>query len=313
VSEGTARRVLGAAESLGYLRNHTAASLRTRRTRTVGVLLHDLSDPLSAMFARGLEDQLATAGYVALTGSTECDAIRERTILNEMRGRHVDGLILAGRAARAPLVTEASKIGLPLVTAGRAPRSSPVPAVSADLPRGARMVVNHLAALGHHSVSCLTGPGESGRYQDFLAAMVARGVQPQPRVAIAKSLTAGEGRRCCRQLLAADALGTAIITTSDMLAAGCCQALAAAGRACPRDISVTGFGDLSLADAVTPTLTTIRLPQYHLGMQAAQLLLDRITDPDAPSAARLLAPELIVRGSTAAATGTAFADDSARR
>jgi LacI family transcriptional regulator len=309
VSEATARRVLGAAESLGYLRNHTAASLRTRRTRTVGLLLQDLSDPQSALFARGLEDQLATAGYVALTGSTECDAIRERMILTEMRGRHVDGLILAGRAARASLVAEASKIGLPLVTAGRVPGSSALPAVSADLPRGARMVVNHLAALGHREISCLTGPGENGRYQEFVAAMVARGLQPYPRGVIAKSLTAGEGRRCCRQLLAADALGTAVIATSDMLAAGCCQALAEAGRACPQDISVTGFGDLPVADAITPTLTTIRLPQYHLGLQAAQLLLDRITDPDSPPTARLLAPELVVRGSTARAVGTVLTED----
>jgi LacI family transcriptional regulator len=166
------------------------------------------------------------------------------------------------------------------------------------------MVVNHLAALGHRAISCLTGPGESGRYQDFLAAMVDRGLHPHPRLVVAKALSAGEGRRCCGELLAAGALGTAIVTTSDMLAAGCCQALAAAGRACPEDISVTGFGDLPVADAVTPTLTTIRLPQYHLGMQAAQLLLDRITDPDSPSAARLLAPELIVRESTAPADET---------
>ncbi|HUY46788.1 MAG TPA: LacI family DNA-binding transcriptional regulator [Streptosporangiaceae bacterium] len=308
VSEGTARRVLRAAESLGYLRNHTAASLRTRHTRTVGVLLQDLADPLAAMFARGLEDQLATAGYVALTGSTDCSAIRERMILTEMRGRHVDGLILAGRAARAPLVAAASKIGLPLITAGGVPHNSAHPAVSADLPRGARMVVNHLAALGHRAIACLTGPGESGRYRDLLAAMVARGLQPPSQV-VAKELTADEGRRCCRSLLMADAPGTAIITTSDTLAAGCCQALAADGRACPGDISVTGFGDLPIADSMTPTLTTIRLPQYHLGIQAAQLLLDRIADPDSPAGSRLLSPELIVRGSTGPATGAQQDDD----
>ena len=81
VRPGTARRVLRAAEALGYVANHTAASLRTQSTRTVGVLVPDVGNPMTAAFARGLEDQLTTAGYVALTGSTDGDADRERMLL----------------------------------------------------------------------------------------------------------------------------------------------------------------------------------------------------------------------------------------
>ncbi len=300
VKAGTARRVLRAAESLGYVCDHTAASLRTRSTRTVGVLLPDLADPLAGAFARGLEDQLAAAGYVALTGSTDCDAIRERRILTMMRGRHVDGLILAGCAARAPLAAAASRAGLPVVTAGTVPESGALPAVSADLPRGMRLMVDHLVGLGHRMIACITGPGESGRHRDFVAALAARGLpQPPLPVVAAKAHTAGEGRRCCRQVLAGTAACTAIIATSDLLAAGCCQAVADQGLACPQDVSVAGCGDLPLAGSVTPPLTTLRLPQYHVGVQVAQLLLERIADPGSPPVARLLPPALIVRGSTA--------------
>jgi len=302
VRPGTARRVSRAAESLGYVANHTAASLRTRSTRTVGVLLPDLADPLAATFARGLEDQLTAAGYVALTGSTDCDVARERMLLTMMRSRNVDGLILTGYPARSPLTGAVSRIGLPVVIAGTVPENGTLPAVSADFSRGMRLAVDHLAELGHRAIACLTGPGEAGWHRDFLAALAARAL-PQPAVQVlgAKAHTVDEGRRCCRRLLADWSRCTAIIATSDLLAAGCYQEFAEAGVACPEDISVTGCGDLPLAGSMTPSLTTIKLPQYHVGVQVAQLLLDRIANPSSPPVARLLPPELIVRGSTAPA------------
>jgi LacI family transcriptional regulator len=302
VRPGTARRIVRAAQSLGYVANHTAASLRTSSTRSVGVLLPDIADPMAAAFARGLEDQLTAAGYVALTGSTDCDVTRERMLLTMMRSRHVDGLILAGYPARSPLTAAASRAGLPVVIAGTVPENGTVPAVSADFSRGMRLVVDHLTELGHRAITCLTGPGETGWHRNFHAALAARGL-PQPPIPVlaAKAHTVDEGRRYCRRLLAGQAPCTAIITTSDLLAAGCCQELADAGLACPEDISVTGCGDLPLAGSMTPRLTTIKLPQYHVGVQVAQLLLDRIADPGSPPVARLLPPEFIVRGSTAPA------------
>lgn len=305
VRPGTARRVIRAADSLGYVCDHSAVSLRTRSTRTVGVLLPDLAGPLAAAFARGLEDHLTTAGYVALTGSTGCDLTRERMFLTMMRSRHVDGLILAGCAARPPLAAAAARLGLEVVIAGTIPENGSLPAVSADFPRGMRVLVGHLTALGHRSIACITGPGESGRYRDFLAAMAAKGLPAAPFPALtAKAHTTDEGSRCCHRLLAGRATCTAIITTSDLLAAGCCQALAGMGRACPRQVCVTGCGDLPLAGSLTPPLTTIRLPEYHVGVQAAQLLLDRIASPGSPPVARLLPPELVVRGSTAPVCGS---------
>ena len=300
VRPGTARRVIKAAESLGYVCNHSAASLRTRSTRTVGVLLPDLADPLSAAFARGLEDQLATVGYAVLTGSTDCDLGRERMFLTVMRGRHVDGLVLADGAARAPLVAVAGRLGLPVVVAGTVPDNGTLPAVSADYSRGMRAVVDHLAGLGHRAISCLTGPGETARHRDFLAALAARGLEQPPfAVVAAKAHSTEEGTRCCRRLLIRRTRCTAIIATSDLLAVGCYQALADERLACPRDVSVAGCGDLPLAGSMTPPLTTIRLPQYHVGVQVAQLLLERIAGPAAPPVTRLLPPELVVRGSTA--------------
>jgi LacI family transcriptional regulator len=292
-------RIIQAAQSLGYVPNHAAASLRTQATRTVGILLPDLADPLTAAFTRGLEDHLTTAGYMALTGSTDCDVDRERILLPLMRSRHVDGLILAGYPAHSPLAAAACRTGLPIVIAGTVPEKPTVPAVSVDFSHGIRLAVDHLAELGHSAITCLTGPGETGWHRDFLSALAACGLpQPLGPVLAAKAHTVEEGRQYCRRLMAGQPPCTAIVTTSDLLAAGCCRELAKAGLACPEDIAVTGCGDLPLAGSMTPPLTTIKLPHYRLGVRAAQLILDRIADPDSPPVVRLLPPELIVRGST---------------
>jgi LacI family transcriptional regulator len=304
LSEATVQRVLRAAESLGYVRNHAAASLRTRSTSTVGVLLTDQGDPLWPPFCRGLEDRLAAAGYMALIGSTDRSPNRERMLLTQMRARHVDGLILAGEARSASLRADLARAGLPAVAAGSSPgfsaRPPLLPSVSTDMARGMHMAVAHLAALGHRSLACITGPGSVTSRRHFLTAVTASGLLPQPRlVAQARALNAAEGATRCLQVLGSGEPCTAIIATSDLLAAGCCQALAMVGRDCPEHVSVTGMGDLPLAECLTPPLTTIRLPQFQLGARAAQMLLDLISGRDLAPATEVLLPTLVVRGSTA--------------
>src|ERR1700731_5455348 len=113
VSEDTAQRVLDAAAALGYRPNPVARSLRTRRSHTVGVLIPDLNNPIFPPIVRGLEDRLATAGYVALIGNTDADAGRERLIFEQMRARHVDGFVLATATLHDRLLAEAGAADLP--------------------------------------------------------------------------------------------------------------------------------------------------------------------------------------------------------
>src|SRR6266702_2240449 len=113
VSEDTARRVLEAAEALGYHPNPVARSLRTRRSHTVGVLIPDLNNPLFPPIVRGLEDKLAGAGYVALIGNTDADDERERTLFEQMRARHVDGFVLATATLHDQLLADAAAAEVP--------------------------------------------------------------------------------------------------------------------------------------------------------------------------------------------------------
>ena len=121
---------------------------------------------------------------------------------------------------------------------------------------------------------------------------------PAPLEVSAETLSAAAGQRACRELLAVGVPFTALLTGSDILAAGCCAELAVAGRPCPAAVSVTGTGDTPLAGWLPVPLTTVTLPWHATGAAAARLLIDRISDPDTPAQAIHLTSRLIERDST---------------
>ena len=304
VKEETARRVLDAAESLGYHPNPVARSLRTRRSHTVGVLIPDLTNPLFPPIVRALEDRLAAAGYVALIGNTDGDDERERLVFQQIRARHVDGMVLATAHLSDPLLADAARAGLPVVLMNRMAADHSLPSVAVDNERGMRMAVAHLAAEGHKKIAHIAGPQEVStglsRYQGFVSAMEAHGLVPDPDLIVtAKAFAIEEGMRCTRALLERRTGCTAVAAGTDMLAIGCLAALEEIGLNCPADMSVVGFNDMPFIDRLRPPLTTIRFPHYQLGTEAAQLLLERIAGQGGPVKVLYLAPELVVRGSTA--------------
>ena len=293
-----------AAAALGYRPNPVARSLRTRRSHSVGVLIPDLNNPIFPPIVRGLEDKLAAAGYVALLGNTDADASRGRRLFEQMRARHVDGFVLATVTLHDQLLAEATAAELPVVLMNRIAQDHSFPSVSVDNEQGSRMTVTHLARLGHTRIAHIAGPQEAstgvGRLRGFRDGMASHGLEvDEDLIAYAGKYTVEEGARCGRELLAGHSDITAVAAANDMLAVGCYAALEEAGRQCPDDISVIGFNDMPFIDRLRPALTSVRFPHYQLGTEAAQLLLERINGGGGPVKILYLAPELIVRGSTA--------------
>ena len=123
-------------------------------------------------------------------------------------------------------------------------------------------------------------------------------------VRVGRAFTEPEGARLCEELLAGGGAGadvSAIVAGNDLMALGCYDVFAARGIDCPREISVVGFNDMPFADRFAPPLTTVRIPHYEIGVAAAQLLLDLLAGKEDGPAEVVLQPDLIVRGSTAAA------------
>src|ERR1700689_5614060 len=230
---------------------------------------------------RGIEDRLAAAGYVALIGNTDSDDKRERMVFDQMRARHVDGLVLATARLRHPLLAEASRAEIPVVLINRLAQDYSFPSVTVDNERGVRMAVSHLAGLGHRRIAHIAGPQEMStglsRYRGFVTAMESSGLPvDSDLVVFAKAFTVEEGVRCARLLLdqgAGPAGCTAIAAANDMLAVGCYTALDEAGLSCPEDMSVVGFNDMPFIDRLRPPLTTIRFPHYQVGTGAGEVVL----------------------------------------
>ena len=253
---------------------------------------------------RGLEDKLAAAGYVALLGNTDADASRERTLFEQMRARHVDGFVLATATLHDQLLADAAAADVPVVLMNRLAPDYSFPSVSVDNEQGARMAVTHLARLGHTRIAHVAGPQEAStgmsRLRGFRDGMATHGLAvDEDLIAYATRYTVEEGARCCRELLARPGDFTAVAAANDMLAVGCYSALDERSLQCPEDISVIGFNDMPFIDRLRPPLTTVRFPHYQLGTEAAQLLLERISGREGPVKILYLAPELVVRGSTA--------------
>ncbi|MGI8711973.1 MAG: LacI family DNA-binding transcriptional regulator [Solirubrobacteraceae bacterium] len=308
VNQDTAERVLRAAAELGYRPNPIARGLKTNRSYTVGVLLPDLTNPLFPPIVRGIEDRLGEAGYTSLIVNTDNDAERERSQMEAMRARQVDGFIAATARLDGEILAEVAAGGAPLVLVNRSLEDASVPAVTVDDRRGSGLAVAHMAQLGHQAIGHVAGPQNVStghrRQLGFLEAMQRHGLTtPSAHVTVAGAFTEVDGARACLELLAQTPRVTAIVAANDRLAIGCYDALETLGLDCPSDISIVGFNDMPFVDRLRPPLTSVRVPQREIGMVAADLLLRQLSDGAPPYGEILLQPSLIVRGSTAAPDG----------
>lgn len=310
VAADTAARVLEAARLLDYRPNHLARGLKTRRSATIGVVLPDLTNPLFPPIVRGIEDLLVAEGYVALVANTDNDDAREVRVFTEMRTRHVDGLIVATARRQHPTLLDTARSGIPLVLINRVMEEHPVSSVSVDDEVGVRAALTHLVDLGHRRIAHVAGPQDlstgHGRYRGYLAGMADAGLTADPAlVTFAEAFAEEEGFRCAEELFGRRRRFSAILAGNDMLALGVLRSLRRRGLSCPEDCSLVGFNDMPFMDRVAPPLTTVNVPHYDVGFEAARLLLERIRDPEAPVRVLLLPPRLVVRESTGVPAGSA--------
>ena len=308
VNPETAERVLRAAQDLGYRPNSIARGLKTNRSYTVGVLIPDMTNPLFPPIMRGIEDRLGESGYTLLTVNTDNDAERERSHVEALLARQVDGFIAATARLDVELLAEIAAGGVPVILVNRSLENGSLPAVTVDDHQGIALAVEHVVGLGHRRIGHVGGPQNvstgHGRHLGFLEAMSAAGLEaPAKRITFADAYSEAAGLAACEQLLDRAPDITAIIAANDRLAIGCYDSLEARGLTCPDQTSIVGFNDMPLVDRLRPPLTTVRIPQREIGAVAADLLLTSLGEGSAQTEQILLEPTLVVRGSTHAPTG----------
>jgi len=285
-------RVLETARGLGYNPNNSARSLRTGRSKTLGLILPDLTNPFFPEIAQSVQSEARSLGYATILFDTQNDAALEARAVELLAEYRVDGAVwaLIGESPAVPAP-------FPVVLLDR-----PVEAfdgVYADHREGGRLVAALARALGHRRVGLLSGPANVAsarlRRAGFLdAAGTALGIVWEAEVPFGRDLPAA----------AVEALrgGTAtfVFAANDLVALAALEVLHGAGLRVPEDVSLVGFDDISWARLAPMSLTTVRQPFTELGAASIRLLHERITHPDRPRRHEVLSPQLIRRGSTGA-------------
>jgi LacI family transcriptional regulator len=305
VNNETADRVIRVARELGYRPNPIARSLKTARSSSVGLVIPDLTNPLFPPIVRGIEDVLSPTGYNAWIVNTDNDPDREEALVESLRSRHVEGLIVATARLDHPLLDRLASDGLPLVLVNRRLSRSDIPSVTTDDQAGVALTVHHLVELGHQRIAHIAGPQDTStglnRLRAYHQALRDHGIAEDPDLVTAcTSWTEVEGAAGLRRLLDSGVDFTAVLAGNDLLALGCYDALGERGMRCPDDISVVGFNDMPFVDKLDPPLTTVRIPHYEIGAEAAHLLLERLRDPKRHPRSVVLPLTLVTRASTAA-------------
>jgi DNA-binding LacI/PurR family transcriptional regulator len=302
VSPGAAAAVRDAVARTGYVVNHNARSLVTRRSNAVAFILsesHDLlfEDPNFSELLRIATETLAAEQmtlFLTLNGGTDA---RDR-LLNYIWGGYLDGVLLVSTHGDDPLFRLLEQNKVPTVVCGRPlGHDSTLSYVNADDRGGARLVTRHLAGRGYREIATITGPldtaGAIDRRTGYQEVLGSRARDELIEEAHAYSHRAGE--EAMARLLARVPAVDAVFAASDLLAAGAIAALRRAGRRVPADVAVAGFDDSRLAVTTDPPLTTVHQSFERLGEETVRLLL-RVIDGAAPQSVQL-PTSLVVRES----------------
>jgi len=266
------------------------------------VVVPDLTNPVLPPIVRGVEEVLWRAGLACLLADTDNRPERETALIDELRARRCEGLIVATATRTSPAVADLAHSDVPTVLVTRETDARSLPLVAGDDAGGVDDAVGHLAGLGHERIAHLTGPSNLSttvrREAAFRAAMAAHPPAEEPVVLHGEAFTIPSGRELTAELLRIRGDVTAILAGNDMIALGCYQAIGEAGLRCPEDISIVGHNDMPLMAQVDPPLTTVAIPQRDIGAQAARTLLALIAGGIGVAERTLLATQLVVRGST---------------
>jgi len=290
---------------LNYEVNSLAQSLKSDRSRTIGLLVTDISNPFFTSLVRGVEDVANAAGYSVMLCNTDENPDKELTYLRMLRRKRVDAILMAPTGIRQPLVDQLIGLGFPLVCFDRPPPGDACDTLLVDNVGGARQAVSHLIELGHRRVGVITGLSGVGttneRLEGYMQAMADHGLMVDPDLVRAGNSRLDGGFREMLALLDLPAPPTAVFTTNNLTTLGALAALQSRQVTVPDAMAIVGFDDLEWGAVLRPRLTAVAQPTYRIGETATRMLIERIEGRCGPEPRRVVLPtRLIVRESSGA-------------
>jgi len=307
VAPATRARVQAAMDELGFVLNTAAHQLRMGNSRSVSVVVHDVSNSFFTETIRGIEDVANDNGYVVIVSSSDAAPEREQRCLRLLEEQRVLGVLITPAERDLKHLARLQERGTRVILLDRHGPVGGFCSVAVDDVRGGELAATHLFNQGHQRVAMVNGPIEirqcADRRRGVRRAARRAGFDPDTAIVdvpVATLSTAG-GHSAVPIILAGSPTPTGVVCANDMAAMGVLRGLREAGMRVPDDISVVGYDDIDFAAMLSPSLTSVRQPKYELGASAARLLLEEVSDATHTHREVRFEPELIVRSSTAPA------------
>jgi LacI family transcriptional regulator len=304
VSDRLSKRVWQAIEQLNYYPNTHARSLVSGRSRILGIIVENITNPFFPELIQSFEEIAVAHGYEILVSSSNGDPAILTTCVRRMLERKVEGVAVLTFGEEEPVLSQLVNNDIPMVLAEFKLEQSKTSTILLDYTTGIQAAVRHLADLGHSRIAFLAGPHKLHsavtRENDFRAAMKAAKLTVQKQWVIECDHTLKGGVAGFGKLQALQSQPTAILCSNDMTAIGVLRAAYMAGLRVPQDLSVIGLDDIDFAEFTLPPLTTIRLSRTELAKAAFEALRLQAEDSKNSKIQRefLVSTSLVVRGST---------------
>ena len=307
VSSATRSRVEKAMADLGFVRNESARQLRAGRSRTIGYVMLDATNPFFTDVAQGMEHVAEDRDLSLFLCNSDNRASREATHLAHLREQRVQGILVTPVDPDSPVLADIAAGGIPLVIVDRTRPGASFCTVSVDDILGGRLAVDHLVDRGHRRIAFVGGPDSLGQVRERLEgarqAWRDAGLADEDFIVVTTTaLSVAEGRAAGERLtgLPGRRRPTAVFCANDLVALGLLQQATSAGVQVPDDLAIVGFDDIDFAAAAAVPLTSVRQPRAELGRTAARLLLSEADDPGHVHEQVVFEPELVARRSTLA-------------
>lgn len=307
VSDATKQRVLAAAAELGYVPSEVGRSLVTRSTRTVGIVVTDLTSVFYPYILAPLHDEVVAREYrmVVFTEGVESDTPPEQAVLkplvDRLLDRSIDGVVLTTSSLDGTVPRTLAQRRLPLVFLTRYVEGVAADSAIVDNSLGASLAASEAIRLGHARVGVILGPANTSTGRDrergIRAALTSAGIPLPDEMVRRGSFTFETGHASMSELMALDPIPTVVLCANDTVAIGAFNAARGLGRQVPGDVSIVGFDDLPMAAWEVFQLTTVHQPMEEMARAAVRLLIERIEGEVHDDAVRQIVfePRLVMR------------------
>ncbi len=306
VAARTREKVQGAAEKLNYVTSGIGRALATQSTRTIGVILSDISEPFFAEIMRGAEEVSQKSGFVITLLSHARDIDRELQYFRFLRGFKPDGIIVGSCSSNRQHmqrlfneITQLSDMGIPTLCLQR--HLLPIHMVRVDSVELSQIIAEYLIKLGHREIAFITGepkwlPTED-RLIGYETTLKSNGIAVDPRLIVCGNWSAYDSYDAVKKLINSRVRFSAVLASNDMMAIGALKALLEAGLRVPDDVSLAGISNIPNTEFCHPSITTVSIPMRRLGGAAVERIIGLIKSDAEPSDI-ILPCELIIRQST---------------